>query len=123
LILAVIFVYGLSEYARPEWLVDSNNNNVTMFGFGAVAVVGVGALLLGVVLMIVWRVVAPPFFQGRTLARRSADLLLEPAHAAVATFGLPDSGEMPTVIAPDLSNLPAGETAVNPTTGAEYTKD
>ena len=32
-------------------------------------------------------------------------------------FGLPDSGEMPTVIAPDLSNLPPGRTAVDPLTG------
>ena len=37
-------------------------------------------------------------------------------------FGLPDSGDMPTVIAPDLSNLPPGETAVNPETGEEFTK-
>jgi hypothetical protein len=29
---------------------------------------------------------------------------------------------MPTVISQDLSNLPAGETAVNPDTGEEFTK-
>jgi amino acid transporter len=123
LILAVIFVYGLFQYAKPDWLVDSNNKNVTIFGLGAVAVVGVGALLLGVVLMIVWWTISPAFFRGQTLKRRSADLVLEPADAAVPTFGLPDSGDMPTVIAPDLSNLPPGETAVNTTTGAEYSKD
>jgi hypothetical protein len=39
-----------------------------------------------------------------------------------AHFGLPDSGDMPTVIAPDLSNLPPGETALNPETGEEFTK-
>jgi hypothetical protein len=30
---------------------------------------------------------------------------------------------MPTVISPDLSNLPAGETAVDPVTGEEFAKD
>ena len=32
-------------------------------------------------------------------------------------FGLPDSGEMSTVIAPDLSNLPPGQRAIDPVTG------
>ena len=45
-----------------------------------------------------------------------------PPIGSVAHFGLPDSGQMPTVIAPDLSNLPAGERAVDPTTGEEFTK-
>ena len=44
------------------------------------------------------------------------------ATASEAMFGLPDSGDMPTVIAPDLSNLPAGETAINPETGEEFTR-
>ncbi len=30
---------------------------------------------------------------------------------------------MPTVIAPDLSNLPPGQTAINPATGEKFTKD
>ena len=110
-ILTVMFVYGLIQYAKPDWLTGSDGNNVTIFGFGAVAVVGVGALVLGVILMLVWWPISPSFFKGETLERRS-DLLLEPAGAAVARFGLPDSGDMPTVISPDLSNLPAGETAI-----------
>ena len=48
--------------------------------------------------------------------------MLTPATAVEPMFGLPDSGDMPTVIAPDLSNLPPGETAVNPETGEEFTK-
>jgi amino acid transporter len=122
LALAVVFVYGLLQYAKPDWLTDDDGNNVTIFGLGAVAVVGIGALILGVILMVVWWAMAPRFFQGRTLPMRSADLLLEPVEPAPA-FGLPDSGEMSTVIAPDLSNLPPGETAVNPETGKEFTKD
>jgi hypothetical protein len=121
IILLVVFIYGLLQYAKPDWLTDDDGNNVTILGFGAVAVVGIGALVLGVILMVVWRMMSPGYFKGLTLPRR-ADLLLEPADASVARFGLPDSGDMPTVIAPDLSNLPAGETAINPNTGEEFTK-
>jgi amino acid transporter len=119
--LTVVFVYGLIQYAKVDNLVDDDGNNVTIFGFGAVAVVGIGALVLGVILMFVYWAMAPGFFQGKTLPRR-ADLLLEPATASVAHFGLPDSGDMPTVISPDLSNLPSGETAVNLQTGEEFTR-
>ncbi len=122
-ILAAVFVYGLIQYAKPDWLTDDDGNNVTIFGFGAVAVVGVGALVLGLILMVLWRVAAPPYFHGLTLPRRSsADLVLAPPVNIEPTLGLPDSGDMPTVIAPDLSNLPPGETAINPETGEEFTK-
>jgi hypothetical protein len=89
-------------------------------------VVGIGALVLGLILMFVWRMfvwrmMAPGFFKGVTLPRRP-DLLLEPAVASPAHFGLPDSGDMPTVISPDLSNLPAGGRAIDPTTGEEFSK-
>ncbi len=122
-ILTAVFVYGLIQYAKPDWLTDDDGNNVTIFGYGAVAVVGIGALLLGVVAMFIWRVASPDYFNGLTLPRRSSsDLVLLPAHGVEPMFGLPDSGDMPTVIAPDLSNLPPGETAVNPETGEEFTK-
>ena len=123
LILTAVFVYGLIQYAKPDWLTDDDGNNVTIFGYGAVAVVGIGALLLGVIAMIAWRIASPDYFRGLTLPRRSsADLVLLPAQGVEAMFGLPDSGEVPTVIAPDLSNLPPGETAINPETGEEFTK-
>jgi len=122
-ILTAVFVYGLIQYAKPDWLTDDDGNNVTIFGYGAVAVVGIGALLLGVVAMFIWRVASPDYFNGLTLfCRSSSDLVLLPAHGVEPMFGLPDSGDMPTVIAPDLSNLPPGETAVNPETGEEFTK-
>lgn len=119
--LTVVFAYGLISYAKPDYLVDDDGNNVTILGFGAVAVVGIGALVLGVIMMFVWWAMSPSFFKGETLPRRS-DLLLEPAVGSVAHFGLPDSGTMPTVISPDLSNLPRGEWAVDPSTGEEFTQ-
>jgi amino acid transporter len=121
IMLTVVFAYGLISYSKPDYLVDDEGNNVTILGFGAVAVVGIGALVLGVIMMFVWWALSPSFFKGQTLPRRS-DLLLEPAIGSVAHFGLPDSGDMPTVISPDLSNLPAGERAIDPATGEEFTK-
>ena len=123
LILGAVFIYGLIQYAQPDWLTDDDGNNVTIFGYGAVAVVGVGALALGLVLMVIQWITAPAYFHGLTLPRRSSsDLVLVPAQGVEAMFGLPDSGDVPTVIAPDLSNLPPGETAINPETGEEFTK-
>lgn len=123
LVLTVVFIYGLIQYAKPDWLTDDEGNNVTIFGYGAVAVVGIGALVLGLIVMVIWWFMSPDYFRGRTLSRRSSsDLVLAPPVAVEAKFGLPDSGDVPTVIAPDLSNLPPGETAVNPETGEEFTK-
>jgi amino acid transporter len=121
LILAAIFVYGLISFASPSWLVDDDGNDVTIFGLGAVAVVGIGALLLGAILMGLWALRHPDFFRGKTLSRRSEDLVLAPGEGRIATFGLPDSGRMPEVIAPDLSNLPPGEKAIDAVTGEEIT--
>jgi len=123
LILLVVFAYGLIQYAKPDWLTDDDGNNVTILGYGAVAVVGIGALALGLVAMAVWWIASPAYFHGHTLPRRSSvDLVLAPPVNVEPMFGLPDSGDMPTVIAPDLSNLPPGETAINPETGEEFTK-
>ena len=35
LILLVVFIYGLIQYAKPDWLTDDDGNNVTILGFGA----------------------------------------------------------------------------------------
>jgi amino acid transporter len=110
--LVAVFVYGLIQFAAPDWLTDADGKNITIFGIGAEAVVGVGGILIGAVLMVVWWIVKPDFFRGRTLPRQSADLVLTP-DGTVADFGLPDSRREAIVIAPDLSNLPAGHTPLN----------
>ncbi len=112
LMLLAVFVYGVVNFAEPDWLTDANGKNVTIFGIGAEAVVGIGGLLVGVVLMVVWRFVRPDFFLGRTLPRRSDDLVLSP-EGAEPVFGLPDSRVPATVIAPDFSNLPPGRTPLD----------
>lgn len=115
--LAAVFGYGLVQFAAPDWLTDDNGDNVTIFGFGATAVVGILALVLGAILMGIWALRQPDFFHGKTLPRRSDDLVLAPGAGRVPTFGLPDSGRMPEVIAPDLSNLPEGQSAIDAATG------
>ena len=73
LILAAVFVYGITQYLKPSWLTDDQGRNITIFGHGAVAVVGIGALVLGVLLMTLRRVVSPGFFHGLTLPRCTSE--------------------------------------------------
>lgn len=111
------FVIASVQYADPEY------GNTTLFGVGGVFVVGIGALLLGVALMLVQRAVSPAFFRGETLPRRGAhDLILAGVPMEDETVRLPDSGLPDIVIAPDLSNLPEGATAIDPETGEEFRK-
>jgi amino acid transporter len=120
LILLVMFVYALRTYAKADNLQDSNGNNVTIFGIGAVAVVGIGGLAIGVVLMAIWHFYAPEYFSGKALPKRTAELVLAPGEGSAPTVGLPDSGMMPTVIAPDLSNLPPGQVAYDTASGEQF---
>ncbi len=107
------FIIACFQYAQPDY------GSTTLFGIGGVFVIGVGSLLLGVILMFVWNAVAPAFFRGETLPRRSAsDLILE-IPGEEETLRLPDSGLPDIVIAPDLSNLPEGAIAVDLETGKE----
>ncbi len=126
LMLAAAFVFGLVTYAEADWEVDSHGNDLAANFFGWVvgddAVIGVGGILIGLVLMFIWWARRPDFFRGETLAKMSDDYVLAPGEGRIPTFGLPDSGRMPEVIAPDLSNLPKGQSAVDAATGEEVTK-
>jgi amino acid transporter len=111
-ILLGFFVYACKTYASSDYGYTHIGN------VGGVFLLGVGSLVLGLVLMVVWEVRRPEYFRGDTLPRRhSGDLILlgdQLSHG----LRLPDSVEG-TVIAPDLSNLPPGATAVDLTTGKE----
>jgi amino acid transporter len=124
--LTAMFGFGLYSYAAADWEVDSHGHNLAANLFGWVvgddAIIGVGGILIGLVLMFIWWAIRPDFFRGQTLAKMSDDYVLAPGDGRVATFGLPDSGRMPEVIAPDLSNLPKGQTAVDAATGEEVKK-
>jgi amino acid transporter len=69
--MAVVFAYGLQQFLLPDWLVDADGNNVTIFGLGAVGAVGLMAIAVGFVLMIWWNIVNSEFFKGKTLERRA----------------------------------------------------
>jgi amino acid transporter len=106
-ILLSFFVVAAKLYAAPDY------GSTSLFGIGGVFLLGIGSLLLGVVLMEVCARLQPEFFAGRTLAHGQAELVLAPGAGVVPHVGLPDSGQMPTVIAPDLSNLPRGAAVVD----------
>jgi len=116
--LLLLGAFGIAsyQYAQPDY------GNTTVFGIGGVFVVGIGALALGALVMVAYRLVDPRFFRGETLARRGAhDLILagvakEPASER-ESLGMPGAGMPDIVIAPDLSNLPEGSTAVDAETG------
>ncbi|MEW1955416.1 APC family permease [Terrabacter sp. NPDC080008] len=69
--LLVMFVYATITYANPDYLTDDNGTPITIFGMGAVAVVGIGALLVGILLLVAQRLNDPAFFRGTTLPRRT----------------------------------------------------
>jgi hypothetical protein len=104
LFMLAVFALACVEYADPDY------GETVFHGVGGVFVIGVGALVLGLLLMAAWNVVAPAFFRGETMVRGTGDLLLD---AAPATVALPDSQEA-TVIAPDRSNLPPGREPFDP---------
>ncbi len=117
LLLLGAFVVAAYQYAAPDY------GSTTFFGIGGVFVIGIGSLLLGVVLMVVYNAVRPEYFRGLTLPKRaSGDLVLLGGGGRPVGTRLPDTTER-TVIAPDLSNLPPGATAIDPVTGVEYHRD
>jgi amino acid transporter len=107
------FIDASWQYAKPDY------GSTKLFGIGGVFVLGIGSLVLGVILMFIWQSIRPEYFRGQTLPKRTDELVLAATGPHVPTVGLPDSGTMGTVIAPDLSNLPPGQRAVNPLTGEE----
>ena len=112
--LLTAFVIASYQYAQPDY------GSTTLWGIGGVFVLGIGSLLLGVVLMMIWNAMAPAFFRGETLPKRSAsDLILEIPAEEGTSLRLPDSGLPDLIIAPDLSNLPEGAVALDLETGAE----
>jgi amino acid transporter len=108
--LLAAFVLAGWQYADPEY------GYTSVAGIGGVFVIGIGSLIVGVILMFVWQAMHSDYFRGLTLPKRASDeLVLAGSVAPRDRLALPDSGEMSTVIAPDLSNLPPGRSAVHPT--------
>jgi hypothetical protein len=66
ILLALVFVKTTIGSWDPAYGTGSS-----VFGVGSVFVIGVGLLLIGVVLMLWWRVRSPAFFRGQVLQHRN----------------------------------------------------
>jgi amino acid transporter len=116
ILLLGFFIKACYTYADPDY------GYTSIGSIGGVFLIGVGSLLLGVVLMFVYQGIAPAYFRGETLSKRDAgDLILVGGGDKPVGVRLPDSRET-TVIAPDLSNLPPGQEAIDPATGEHLHK-
>jgi amino acid transporter len=81
LLLLVAFLQAAHDY----WLVGPNADSTTSWRMpfpphweiGGIFLTGIGALALGVVLMIVTWVAMPPFFRGETLPKRTAEQMAD----------------------------------------------
>jgi amino acid transporter len=85
LLLFAFLAKGLYEFWQPSY----GTTSWTMpfpphWHIGGVFLTGVGAFLVGVVLMIIYRFVNPPFFKGQTLTRDTPVLAPEPDAAEVS---------------------------------------
>ncbi|MDH6196942.1 amino acid transporter [Mycobacterium frederiksbergense] len=70
LVLAWVFTLAIKESMDP-----ANGSGASIGGIGLVFFMGFGILLLGAVLMFVWRSVNPEFFRGETLHRDTPSLV------------------------------------------------
>jgi hypothetical protein len=61
----VILLVAFVKTAIDNFSPDSSETHP--FGIGGVFVLGIGSILFGVVLMIVWNLVSPSYFQGSTM--------------------------------------------------------
>lgn len=71
LMLAAAFVKSAIDMWSPDY------GSTTLLGIGGVFVCGIGALLVGVVLMFIWQAIAPAFFRRETLRHDTAVLAPE----------------------------------------------
>jgi amino acid transporter len=80
----VILFFALGWSIKDGWLAPSDVSSSFTgwhmpfsphWTIGGVFLIGVGTFLLGLILMAIWRVVAPPFFKGETLNRTTETLV------------------------------------------------
>ena len=69
--LAPVFVVSVVDSFDP-----ANGSGAEIGGVGLVFILAVGLLLLGVVLMLVWRRRSPAFFRGETLRHDTPALIV-----------------------------------------------
>jgi amino acid transporter len=89
----LMLFFALAWSAKDDWNWDGGDGasytSWTMpfpphWRIGGVFLLGFGGLLLGVVLMIIWRIMRPAFFRGETLNRNSPTLVPDVGDAELA---------------------------------------
>ncbi|MEZ5212091.1 MULTISPECIES: APC family permease [unclassified Gordonia (in: high G+C Gram-positive bacteria)] len=70
IMLAAVFIIAVKESLDP-----ANGSGTAIFGISLVFYIGFGLLILGVILMLVWRTKSPAFFRGETLTRDTPPLV------------------------------------------------
>ena len=68
--LFAVLIVTLHDAASPDY-----GSGASIFGVGLVLVLGLGLILLGLTLMIIWRSIQPAFFRGETLVHDSATVI------------------------------------------------
>jgi amino acid transporter len=92
----IILFFALAWSLHDDWL-DSNADGAASYTvwdmpfsphwrIGGTFLLGVGAFLVGIILMIIWRIVAPPFFRGETLNRDTLTLVPDDPTLTPATI-------------------------------------
>ncbi len=81
LILFAAFIKSAIDF----WAPSADDGDVTFFGVGGKFVLGIGAIALGIPLMIIWNVVDRSYFSGRTMA--NSDTMVANAEAELAAAG------------------------------------
>ena len=104
LMLLGAFVLTLRDNANPE----NSATQINLFGWetGGVFVISVGALLLGVVLMVLSRLRSPAFFAGEVLNRDTVIQVYEKepiTEVEAIVPGLPDAPSQEQTVVPPLS--------------------
>jgi amino acid transporter len=121
----VMLFGGLILTAVQDWKPDSSYVIWHMqfsphWQIGFAFILGIGAIVVGFILMYASIPFFRPFFSGQTLNRDTPIFLADDAPITTG-LTLPDSlSQEATVIASDFSNLPSGRTAIDPETGETH---
>ena len=92
---AIMWAIGGNSFDQ-DWGSASSYTSWTVPGvhwhIGGAFLLAAGSLVLGVILMVLYRALAPPFFRGETLTRDTATLVPEDIGTPVGLFGIEPAG-------------------------------
>jgi amino acid transporter len=78
----VLLFAALIYSAEQFWTPSAEDEDITLWGIGGKFVLGVGSILIGIPLMIIWNLVNKSYFSGKTMA--SSEEVIAEAKAAEA---------------------------------------